>query len=332
MVTVALVGLLGGLMAVGWGQEISTAAAVPANSTAAAIAAPAGKALSLASPGDFPGRLTVAGLERTWTLHIPPGMKPDQPAPLVLALHGAAMNAQSMASFSGLNAMADEAKFLLAYPNGTGLAGTLLVWNSGGLGPAREKPDDVGFIRELLDHLAGKLPVDAGRVYAAGLSNGGMMAYRLAAEMPERIAAIAAVGGTLTLTDPKPKRAVPVIHFHGTKDRIVPYAGPDPKSGGRMKFLSVADTIRIQVKLTGCPAQPVVREVPDQFDDGTTVRLSTYGPGRQGAEVVLVDVIGGGHTWPGEQPGVSFIGRSTREISANQMLWAFFQKHPMPSP
>ena len=80
-----------------------------------------------------------------------------------------------------------------------------------------------------------------------------------------------------------------------------------------------------------CPRLPVIREVPDRHDDGTTVRFTTYGPGLQNAEVVLVDIIGGGHTWPGQQPGLSLIGKSTREISANRMIWDFFEKHPMPS-
>ena len=113
------------------------------------------------------------------------------------------------------------------------------------------------------------------------------MAYRLALEMPDRIAAIAAVGGTLTKADALLMRAVPAIHFHGTADRIVPYAGPETKRPGRMNFLSVPATIQTWVKLTACPETPVIQEVPDQFKDGTRIRISTYGPragwGRSGA-------------------------------------------------
>jgi polyhydroxybutyrate depolymerase len=257
-------------------------------------------------------------------------MNPSLPAPLVLALHGAAMNAGMMAAFSGMNPEADKAKFIVVYPNGTGLADTLLVWNSGGLGPERKNPDDVAFIRLLLDAMARELKVAPKRVYVAGLSNGGMMAYRLALEMPDRLAAIAAVGGTLIQADAHLARAVPAIHFHGTADRIVPYDGPNAKRQGPMNFLSVPATIKTWVKWTGCPETPIIREVPDQFQDGTRVRISTYGPGQEKAEVVLVEVIGGGHTWPGQQPAFSIIGKSTREISANQMIWTFFQKHPLP--
>ncbi len=284
----------------------------------------------LTSPGNHVRKLKVDGLERSYLVHIPPRLDLSQPSPLVLILHGAAMNAQMMVSFSGMNAQADVSQFIAVYPNGTGWQNTFLRWNSGGIGPEQQKPDDVAFLRALLDDLAGVLKVDSRRVFAAGLSNGGMMSYRLAVEMSGRIAAIAAVGGTLAVNDPQPLRAVPVIHFHGTADPIVPYAGPARRNRSGISFQSVPETISAWVKLTGCPAQPVVKEVPDQCDDGTTVKITTYGPGRQGAEVVLVDINGGGHTWPGKQPTVSLIGRSTREISANRMIWEFFQKHPFP--
>lgn len=287
---------------------------------------------SAVAPGDHVRKLTVDGLERSCVIHVPPGLHPTEPAPLVLVLHGAAMNAQMMQGFSGMNAQADAAKFIAVYPNGTGLAGAFLTWNSGGLGPARKKPDDVSFLRALLDDLAGILQVDPRRTYAAGMSNGAMMCYRLAAEMPDRIAAIAAVGGTLAMNDPRPSRAVPLIHFHGTDDRVVPYAGPRNQNSSATSFRSVPETIATWVKLTSCWPSPLIREVPDRFPDSTTVRVSTYGPGRAGAEVVLVDIIGGGHTWPGQQPAVSLIGKSTREISANRMIWDFFQKHPLPAP
>jgi polyhydroxybutyrate depolymerase len=295
----------------------------------AEVAAPA-EVRPLASPGNHVRKLTVEGVERSCLVHIPPRLDLSQPSPLVLVLHGAAMNAQMMASFSGMNAQADVSRFIAVYPNGTGWQNTLLRWNSGGIGPEQQKPDDVAFLRALLDDLAAALKVDPRRVFAAGLSNGGMMSYRLATEMSDRIAAIAAVGGTLTVPDPQPARAVPAIHFHGTDDRIVPYTGPARRHPSGISFQSVPETIAAWVKLTGCPDRPVVQEVPDQFDDGTTVKITTYGPGREGAEVVLVDVNGGGHTWPGKQPAVSLIGKSTREISANRMIWEFFQKHPLP--
>jgi polyhydroxybutyrate depolymerase len=156
-----------------------------------------------------------------------------------------------------------------------------------------------------------------------------MMCYRLAAELSDRIAAIAPVAGTMAMEDAKPKRPVPVMHFHGTADRIVPFAGPAKRSSEFPIFKSVEETIRLWCKIDGCPETPKVTEFPDKVDDGTTVKRKTYGPGKDGTEVVLIEIEGGGHTWPGRKPPVGFLGKSSLDISANDLIWEFFQRHPM---
>ena len=288
---------------------------------------PIAAARGAAGSGEPLRKLRVGGLERSYRLYVPEGLGAG-PVPVVLVLHGAGMNAGMMAAFCGMDAQAEISKFIAVYPNGTGWGEVFLTWNSGGIGTGRGKPDDVAFVRALLDDVAEAFPVDPQRVFAAGLSNGGMMSYRLGAELSDRIAAIAAVGGTLAVEDPRPGRPVSAIHFHGTADRMVPYGGPGRWGSKGMRFWSVPRTIARWAELVGCPAEGDVREVADRFADGTQVRTTTYGPGREGAEVVLVDIVGGGHTWPGQQPLVGLIGKSTREISANQMIWDFFVKHP----
>jgi polyhydroxybutyrate depolymerase len=236
-----------------------------------------------------------------------------------------------MVRFCGLNKKADEAGFVAVYPNGTGTAGLLLTWNAGGFqGPnAGKRPDDVAFVAKLLDNLATVMNVDPKRVYAAGMSNGGMMCYRLASELPDRIAAIAPVGGTMAIEEYRPKRPVSVMHFHGTADTFVPYGGLSKGTPKFLTFKSVEESIRICAKANGCPEAPVVGDLPDKADDGTKVRRRTYGPGKDGAEVFLIEIEGGGHTWPGRDPLVRFLGKSTKDISANDLIWEFFQKHPM---
>ncbi len=293
-----------------------------------------GIAVVPASPlpaGDHVRKLLVDGLVRRYSIHIPPGLKPDAPAPVVLLLHGAAMNAELMVQFCGMNAKSDAAGFVAVYPNGTGTAGLFLTWNAGGLplGMAKGKPDDVRFLRALLDDLATVVPVDPVRVHAAGLSNGGMMCYRLAAEMSDRIASIAPVAGTNTIPAPVPLRPVPVLHFHGTSDAIVPFAGPPKMGAGGWSFASVADSLSVWRKLNACPEPAAEALLPDKSpDDGTTASRKTWGPGTSGAEVGLVEIKGGGHTWPGQVPLVPFIGKSSRDISANDIIWEFFQRHP----
>ena len=228
-----------------------------------------------------------------------------------------------------MNKKADEAGFIAVYPNGTGLAGLMLTWNAGGFPRGNNKPDDVAFIGKVLDDLATAANVDPKRVYVTGMSNGGMMCYRVAAELSDRIAAIAPVSGTIALDDYKPKRPVPVIHFHGTADKLVPFGGTGNRAPQSMGFKSVDDTIKMCVKANGCPDEPQTVKLPDKAGDGTSVTKKTYGPGKDGADVVLVAIEGGGHAWPGQQPPVDFIGKSTKNISANDLIWEFFEKHPM---
>ena len=175
-------------------------------------------------PGDHTRTLMMGEQKRTYLVHIPQGYEPKKPAPVVLALHGAAMNGSMMVWFSGLNKTSNAARFIAVYPSGTG-KGPFLTWNAGGFTGkmAEGRADDVAFIDKLLDDLGTVVKVDKKRVYACGMSNGGMMCYRLAAELSDRIAAIAPVAGTIAIEDSKPKRPVPVIHFHGTKDTFVPF-------------------------------------------------------------------------------------------------------------
>ena len=120
------------------------------------------------------------------------------------------------------------------------------------------------------------------------------------------------------------------MHFHGTDDKFLPFAGGiGDRSLAKVMFRSVEDSIQAWVKVDGCPKKPVVSEMPQKVDDGTTVERKVYGPGKDGAEVVLFIIKGGGHTWPGREPRVEFLGKSTKNISANDLMWEFFKRHPM---
>jgi len=289
-----------------------------------ALSAPGGNLLPI---GDHSRELKIGDMFRSYSVHIPPSYDPGRPTPVVLVLHSAMMNGNLMARFCGLSEKADRSGFVVVYANGTGSTPLFLYWDAGGV--RGRVSDDVGYVARLLDDLATVVNVDPRRVFAAGMSNGAMMCYRLAAELSDRIAAIAAIAGTMAIEDCRPRRPVPVIHFHGTRDGLVLYGGPDERIPKNLKFLSVDDTIRAWVRLDGCPEPPVLEALPDLAREGTTVRKKSYGPGKDGAEVVLYTIEGGGHTWPGREPRVNFLGKSTRDISANDLMWEFFQKHPM---
>jgi polyhydroxybutyrate depolymerase len=278
-------------------------------------------------PGDHTRTLKMGEQKRTYLVHVPTGYDPKKPTPVVLALHGAAMNGPMMVWFTGLTEKADKDGFVVVYPSGTG-TGPFLTWNAGGFTGkmAEGKADDVAFIGKLLDDLGTVVKVDEKRVYACGMSNGGMMCYRLAAELSDRIAAIAPVAGTIAVDESKPRRAVPVLHFHGTKDTFVPFEMTKGKASSFIRFKGVEDSIQTWVKLNGCDGRPKVDTLSRDGDEMKVTR-TTYGGGKDASEVVLVVIEGGGHTWPGMKPPTAFMGKSALNVSANDLIWEFFQKH-----
>ncbi len=284
-------------------------------------------------PGDHSRKLTVDGRQRNYLVHIPPKYDSKKPTPVVLAFHGGGGNADNMIVFSGLNKKSDEAGFIVVYPNGTGRLEKLLTFNGGNCcGYAmNDNVDDVEFTRKILDDLAQSANIDPKRVFATGMSNGGIMVYLLASELSDRIAAIAPVGGPMGTEDCKPKRPVSVIHFHGTEDEFAPFkGGKGAKSISGTNFYSVEHSIQAWVKANGCEKEPVVTNLPDTATDGTKrSHRENLRRQREGSEVVLVAIEGGGHTWPGQQPRLNILGKSTKNISANDLMWEFFQKHPM---
>ncbi len=288
--------------------------------------------LDFLSPGDYRRPLTFGGRERSYRIHVPPaGESAPRNLPVVLGFHGGASNGRAFSLASGLSDKADAASFVAVYPDGTGLREKLLSWNAGNCcGYARdEMVDDVGFVRAVLDDLATVVPVDADRVFATGLSNGAMMSYRLAAEMADRIAAIAPVAGPMALDHCRPTRSVSVIHLHGTEDQFTPLeGGVGRRSVSRTQHASVAATIQAWVAADGCPPEPIVTQLPPVRDDGTQIVRYHYGPGREGSEVELYIIHGGGHTWPGRKGNTFLFGKSTENLIANDVIWDFFLRHP----
>ncbi|HZZ70854.1 MAG TPA: prolyl oligopeptidase family serine peptidase [Pirellulales bacterium] len=280
-------------------------------------------------PGNHDRSLTVADLKGTYAAHVPPKYEAKTPTPLVVVLHGAMTNGHMTELYTALDKKADAETFIAVYPDGTGY-GSMLTWNCGGLGEwGKNKPNDVQFIGKMLDDLQQVLNVDKKRVFATGISNGGMMCYKLAAEMSDRIAAIAPVSGTMTFDKFMLKRPVSVMHFHGTDDRLVPFGGPKANTLQFFGFHSVEDTIARWAEADGCPKEAKIAHEPHQAGDPTKVTRKTFGPGRDGAEVVLLTIDQGGHTWPGAKLNVGLLGNTSHDISANDLMWEFFVKHPI---
>lgn len=292
------------------------------------------KSLQLVA-GDHIRSIQFDTRDRRYLIHIPKQYDSTKATPVVLVFHGGGSNPEGMVRLTGMNSKSDEAGFLVVYPYGTGPFRDRLLSFNGGECCAyamQNQVDDVGFTRAILDDLTRIANVDTDRVFATGLSNGAIMSHYLASELSDRIAAIAAVGGPLMIEFPRNNRPVSVMQIHGTKDSFAPFQGGFGEGflgrSGVTKFRSVDHTIQSWRKANGCKDKGEVMDLPNPVQDGTTVRRHTWNGGRSGSEVVLIEVEGGGHTWPGRDPIYERLGRSTKDLSANDLIWEFFQRHP----
>lgn len=281
--------------------------------------------------------LMVGGVERTYLLHLPGRYDKAKPAPLVIVLHGGGGTAERMIRLTGagLNGVAEREGFLVAYPNGIDKR-----WNDGrskeetGWRTHRENADDVGFISALIDELVETRNVDPRRVYVTGVSNGGQMAHRLACELADKIAAIAPVIAQMPAHFAprcKPARPVSVLMMPGTDDPLIPWEGGTIRFGRQTfgKALSVPETVKFWTRHNACPETPEVSSEPDRDPaDGTRVRKEAYSGCRDGTDVVLYAIEGGGHTWPGGRQYLpeALVGKMSRDIDAAEVIWEFFKK------
>jgi polyhydroxybutyrate depolymerase len=274
--------------------------------------------------------LTHGGRRRRYVVHVPKGVDPTRPLPVVLGFHGGLGHAESFRALSRLNEAADRHEFLAVYPDGTG-RGKMLTFNAGACcGYALDhKVDDVGFTRLVLDDLSNHYRVDSQRVYATGMSNGAMLCYRLACELSDRIAAIGPVAATMQCDGPPPARPVPVIHFHGRKDPVAFYQGGKTRFG-LVTHRAVTDTIAWWVKVNHCQEQPVEsKETRDYL-------CQRYAPaaGTKGAPVVLYTLLEGGHTWPGGVDLTAHLGtgKLIASVDADALMWQFFERFSLADP
>jgi len=205
--------------------------------------------------GDQLHTFSVNGLERIYLLHVPRGLDLGQPSPLVLVFHSYSGNAEAARLISGFNRIADEEYFIVVYPNGTGDDASTLSWNGGRCCfYARDNNiEDVGFTRQMIADIESCASIDPKRIYAAGMSNGGIFSYRLACEMSATFAAVAPVAGSLVYEPCQPEQPISVIHVHGLYDNVVPYNGTGAlpelsdvgfhTGGGRHHFLGGAERL-----------------------------------------------------------------------------------------
>ncbi|MBI4540400.1 MAG: hypothetical protein HY704_12935 [Gemmatimonadetes bacterium] len=267
------------------------------------------------------GSLVSSDVEREYLLYVPRSYDRTRPTPLVITMHGAAMWPAIQMETSQWNRVADEHGFIAVYPSGVSGRGPR-IWRAGD-GPGHLR--DVRFISELIDTLAAHYNIDPARIYANGLSNGGGMAFVLSCTLSDRIAAVGVVAPALFLpwsacTD---RRVVPMIAFHGTADRAIPYHGGTswvaPES-----FPDIPTWVANWARRNRCAPTPIDSVM------ATDVTRRSYTNCVDDAAVVLYTVRGGGHTWPGGKPLPEwFVGPTSRSIDATRQMWAFFREHKL---
>ncbi|MBO0948653.1 extracellular catalytic domain type 1 short-chain-length polyhydroxyalkanoate depolymerase [Fibrella forsythiae] len=277
--------------------------------------------------------LRHAGQTRLYSVHLPPAYsKTTSQLALIIALHGGGGSGQQFEKQSGLSNKADQEGFIVVYPDGRqnpGILG-LRTWNAGaccGQIASGNQTDDVGFISKLIDKLSASYRIDPKRVYATGHSNGAMLCYRLACELPDKLAAIAANSGTMQLTTAcQPNRVMPILHVHSRLDRNVPHdGGIGSRSINRQWNPSADSTLSVFAKLANCQTEKqLVR---------TTVTYSVYQwpncDSRTSIQYYLTN--DGGHSWPGGVKAVRRLGDLPSDAFANNdLIWAFFKAHSMP--
>lgn len=284
---------------------------------------------ALAQNGDAEHSIAVGSAARTYLLHVPGGA-PSGPLPLVVVFHGGGGNGRNAAHMSGMNAKADQEKFIVAYPNGSGpISGALLTWNTWQCcGYALDnRIDDVAFVRAMVEAIAREHVIDRKRIYATGMSNGGMMAYRVGCELADLFAAIAPVAGALDTNECRPSAPVSLIAFHGKADQHVPFEGGAPVKTVDVRHprvdKSVAYAIDFWKRQDRC-------ETPPANQKKGSILHEAYACPSTSTAVELYAIEGQGHAWPGGEKGIRAgnVDSPTTEISATSLMWDFFARHP----
>lgn len=268
--------------------------------------------------------IDVNGVTRTYLLYVPPGQSGKR-LPAFILMHGSGSTDVQQERYSDFDAFAQAHGLVVMYPQGIDKH-----WNDGRVIGHESMADDIGFMKAMLAEVTAQGLIDPKRVYAAGISNGGFMAQHMACVMPDALAGIAVVAATQPVDAACPSaRPMPVIFFHGTADKFVPFNGGPiaPQFGNRGTALSNAQAVAIWQKRNGCGAATRTQIPAKDASDPMPVTVETYScPAGRGLENVIVQ--DGGHTWPGAHQGwlvTRILGPVTDNINANDTMWSFFQ-------
>lgn len=254
---------------------------------------------------------------RKFRLYVPTTYTASQAVPLLFNLHGYTSNATQQQLYGNFMPIADTANFIMVLPEGTAPAGS--QYFNAGFGPG---VNDVLYMSDLIDSLSLNYNINPNAIYSCGMSNGGIMSYYLACNLPNRFAAIASVTGSMLNSwfTCAPSRPFPVMEIHGTNDATVPYIGSST-------FSHIDSVIKKWILHNNCNVTPVTFSVPNTVtSDGATAINFKYSGGTNGADVELYKVVNGAHSWPGAPIA---IGTTCMDFNASVEIWRFFRKYKL---
>jgi len=254
--------------------------------------------------GTFSRSIEVDGETREYLIYIPNSYDTIKSVPLLLNFHGFGGSANEFMNDADMRSLAASYSFILVYPQGSSLDG-FSHWNACPIGgDNKSDADDFGFVEAIINKVSSQYNIDVERIYSAGYSNGGMMAYGLANYRSDLIAAVASVSGAMLDCIGSTSHPMPVVHLHGTSDGVLPYNGSND-------WNSVQSTLDHWINFNNTTTNPTVSTVNSE---GTTVEYYVYGQGDRSVSVEHYKYIGGDHVWF----SAAFQGRNTSEL-----VWDF---------
>lgn len=268
-------------------------------------------------------RLEIDGLSRSYLLSIPPGMDRDVPAGVILAFHGGGGSPTAFMQITSMDRVATDKGLVLVYPEGYQNSWNIEDKENKWGAATKENIDDISFVQAILGELEESFQVDHSRIYAAGFSNGGSFAYRLACEMPDTFAAIAVVAGSLAGHDKMPNRAVPLLHMHGVLDKMSPISGGEGSGQAQgTRHRGIPKTIVNWVNNNHLDPAPT----SIHCDENATIMV--FSSDQVSADVYLYIVSDMGHQWPGGK-AIDSMGPGKTALNCSEVIVDFFVSHPM---
>lgn len=274
--------------------------------------------------------LMLGNQKRDWWEYVPVACA-NKECPLVFAFHAGDTSADRLDDDVKLTNVSEKNEFIVIFPNAVNKQ-----W-ADGRSETEGNTEDLNFIDKLIEEVRKLHKVDGNKIFAAGLSDGGLFAFKLACDRSEIIAAVAPVAANMAselVEKCKPTRPVPIINFVGTDDKFIPMNGGVVR--GKLGFkkkgtvLSTNQTIAFWIKRNKCKEKPDVDKVRDQAKkDKTYAILEKYENCESGADIFRWIIGEGGHTWPSGAQKNKLLGKVSNEVNASEEIWNFFARHPM---